>query len=276
VVLLNWNGWSDTISCLKTLEVMDQTLMDVIVIDNYSNDGSVRKIREYILRASEMNIKLIENHHNLGFGGGNNVGIAYSIEKKYEFIWLLNTDTLVPQNSLEILNEIMSNNPLVGILGAILTYPQQPEHIQAWGGGNLNLLTGHSWHAISAEMTTRYLMGASMFLRVAAVRQVGMFDEKFFYTWEDVDLSFRFSAAGWKLMTSHVRIEHKEASSTGKFSAQRMYYFAQGLTLFLRKHSPVPWVAIPVAVSLKIGRAIFMRRWTVIPSLLRGFRDGLR
>jgi GT2 family glycosyltransferase len=275
VVLLNWNGWSDTLGCLRSLEAIDQNSMDIVVIDNLSSDDSVQKIREFMCQTPEMNIQLFVNQTNLGFGGGNNVGILHSINANYKFIWLLNTDTLVPVDAIEIMHEIMLNHPKVGILGAVISYPKQPELIQAWGGGNVNLLTGHSWHVINAEMTLRYLMGASMFLRTDAVRQVGMFDEKFFYTWEDVDLSFRFLAAGWTLMVAPVRIEHKEASSTGKFSPKRIYYFSQGLTLFLRKHSPVPWVAIPIAFLLKFGRAILKRRWKVIPSLLQGFRDGL-
>jgi GT2 family glycosyltransferase len=276
IVLLNWNGWQDTIACLRTILKIDKIFFKIIIVDNCSNDNSIQKIQEFLMLNQEFHIELIRNNQNLGFGGGNNVGIQSALEQNYEFIWLLNTDTLLPPNALEIMYETMINNPRVGALGAILTNPDQPKNIQAWGGGSVNLLTGHSWHAVSADMSLTYLMGASMYLRAEALRQVGMFDEKFFYTWEDADLSFRFVAAGWDLMTSSVRIEHREAASTGKFSSTRMYYFAKGLTTFLRKHSPVPCVAIPIAVSLKLGRAIFKRRLNLIPSLLRGFRDGLR
>lgn len=95
VILLNWNGWRDTVQCVESLRHLDYPRVLVIVVDNASADDSVKRIR-----AAFPNVTLIENHENLGYAGGTNVGIRYALDHGAAMCWLLNNDTIAPPEAL--------------------------------------------------------------------------------------------------------------------------------------------------------------------------------
>ena len=115
VVILNWNGKEDTIECLKSIQelrIMNYELR-IIVVDNGSTDESVEKIKNQ--KSKIKNLHLIENKENLGFAGGNNVGIGYALENGADFVLVLNNDTRVKQDLIVRLLEAVDKYKDVGI-----------------------------------------------------------------------------------------------------------------------------------------------------------------
>lgn len=115
IIILNWNGWKDTIECLKSLNNLNYKNYEVIVVDNGSTDNSVEKIKEYI--ENKPKFKLIANEKNLGFAGGNNIGIRYALNNEFEYILLLNNDTVVDENFLKPMVELLESSDDIGFVG---------------------------------------------------------------------------------------------------------------------------------------------------------------
>src|SRR3972149_8894642 len=111
IIVLNWNGYRDTVDCLRSIEKCSYTAYEVVVVDNGSTDGSVERLKKDF-----KDVVYIENKENLGYTGGNNVGIKYAMDRRGEFIWLLNNDTLIESDSLDILIRAAKDNPYAGVL----------------------------------------------------------------------------------------------------------------------------------------------------------------
>ena len=97
VLVLNWNGWQDTVKCVYSLMSLTYKDYKVVVLDDASSNDSVTRIRE-----AHPEVTLIETSANLGIAGGNNVGIRYALDQGAEYIWLLNNDTIVDPHSLSV------------------------------------------------------------------------------------------------------------------------------------------------------------------------------
>lgn len=272
-ILLNWNGWKDTLACLRALSRSDYRNMSLLVIDNGSTDGSVEHIR-----CVYPDIRLIETGRNLGFGAGNNVGLRCALERGAEYVWLLNNDTEPHPGALTALVQKAGSNPTFGAVGSVMRYLHDPKTVQVWGGGRVNLWVGHSFQATSQQDDTwfNYITAASVLLRRRALEDIGLLDEGFFLYWEDGDLSFRLRKGGWTLGVAECStVLHKTNGSTGRnFRVIDRHFTASGLR-FLSKHSPAPWLSIPLFLSLRIGKRLFNGQFTRITDVTRGIRDYL-
>ena len=271
IVILNWNGWEDTINCLSSLRISKYQNFRIIIVDNGSTDDSVDH-----LHAAHADITIIETGVNLGFAGGCNVGIRYAFEIMADYIWLLNNDTVVEQQSLSALVTTAVNNRRVGAVGSVLYEMEQPTVIQAWGGGGVNLHTGKSYHVKGPKGILTYLTGASILLSAEALRQSGLLDESFFVYWEDTDLSFRLVANGWKLLVEpSSRVWHRECSSTGRFSRSRARLFYRSRVHFLQKYAPWPLLATLSGLVDQSARDVYRMRWGHLLGAWQGTMLGL-
>ena len=169
IVLLNWNGWRDTHACLGSLAGLDYPNYEVVVVDNASTDGS-----EAELRKRHPKLTLLQSGANLGFAGGNNVGLRSALAHGAEYVWLLNNDTLVEPDALSELVGKMQREPDLGLCGSTLLYESQRGTVQALGGARYNRWLGtvqhvrqhESWPQTVDEREVEgqldYLIGASM------------------------------------------------------------------------------------------------------------------
>jgi len=270
-IILNWNGWRDTLECLASLARIDYPNLFVIVVDNGSTDGSVEKIRR-----SYPGTALIETGRNLGFGAGNNIGMRVALERNADYIWLMNNDAQPQAEALRALVRRAEEGTGLGAVGSVMFYADDPTRVQAWGGGKVNIWTGTVLHAKSpvADSWFDYLTAASILLRRSALQEVGLFDEGFFLYWEDTDLGFRLRKAGWTLATAADSIVlHKEHGSTGRnFRLLQRYAVASSIR-FMSKHSPLPWLSVLVSLSLKAGKKIATGRLNQLGDIAGGIRD---
>lgn len=271
VIVLNWNGWRDTSVCLSSLENLDYPNYEMVVVDNGSTDHSVEEIRK-----AYPQITLLETGRNLGFAGGNNVGIRYALERGADYIWLLNNDTVVDPNALTAMVEIAESDPKIGAVGSVLYYMNQPEKVQAWGGGRISLITGRSRHLLSPG-ELHYITGASLLLRTEALEQVGLLDEGFFMYWEDADLSFRLRQKGWAVAVApDSRVLHKESASAKKGSPQQDILFNASAVRFFRRHAQFPLLPIVLGIGGRMLKRLLLRDWERIKSVWLGYKKGMK
>lgn len=267
VVVLNWNGWRDTLVCLASLQKLNYSKFDLIVVDNDSSDGSQGHIESHF-----PGIQVIQTGANLGFGGGCNAGMRRALEQGADYIWLINSDATVDTNALTELVHLADEQSLVGAVGSVLYQADRPEQVQLWGGGKVSFLFGLSRHQLSSAPLD-FVSGASMLLRREAIEQVGLFDEQtYFMYWEDSDLGLRLRQAGWQLaVAENSRVWHKLSASLGQGSRQLDTYFTQSGVRFFRRHSPAPAVSIFMMVGRMFLKRLLMADFGRATSVLNGY-----
>jgi len=257
IILLNWNGWRDTLRCLESLENLD-TPCHVLVVDNASTDESVARLREV-----KTEIEILQSGGNLGFAGGNNVGIREAVRRGADFIWLLNNDTIVEPSALQALLDVALSRSDVGIVGSVIRDMEEPRNLQAWGGGHVIMPLGYVRHYLEPTeiRRTSYITGASMLIRREVIGQIGFLDERFFMYWEDTDYCFRARSAGWKLSVAGDSIVyHAESSSAGKASHRQIGWRNSSALHFFKRHSSFGVVPARLGILARSLKAVWQRR----------------
>lgn len=271
IVILNWNGWRDTIACLNSLSKLSYKAYKIFVVDNGSKDDSVTRLRTF-----DPSLEIIETGKNLGFAGGCNVGIRNALNGGFSYVWLLNNDAIADQHALSEMVVAAESDTQIGAVGSTIYYMDSPHCIQACGGGRISFWTGCSRHLETNERLD-YLTGASLLLRRDALRQVGLLDDvAYFMYWEDVDLSYRLRAANWRLfVATGSRIWHKGAASTGKDSYTLELYGSKSVVRFFRKHY-LFWIW-PVFINAggRFTKRIITGKWLRAKAVYDGTKDAL-
>src|ERR1700712_3893388 len=147
-VVVNWNGWADTLACVRSLSTQSWQPLQVIVVDNGSTDDSVARIESFIAdsHGSAVQMSLLQSSTNVGYSSGANLGIREALKRGAEFVWLLNNDTECPPDTLEKLVRTAGQQPDAGIIGTVLYYHSNPAQVQAWGGGRIRRWSGVAAH----------------------------------------------------------------------------------------------------------------------------------
>lgn len=272
-VILNWNGWQDTIACLDALQQTTYPNLTIVVVDNGSTNNSVEQIQMV-----HPEILLLQTGKNLGFSTGNNHGIRYGMEHGADYVWLLNNDTEPTPDALSAMVKTAEENPAFGEVGSVLWHMETPGTMQAWGGGCVNTWIGYSWHAVkpTEDQGLDYLSGASILIRRHALEQVGLLDERFFLYWEDSEFSFRLRKYGWKLgVAADSNVRHKvNASTAGNRPLLDRYFTTSGI-LFLKLYSPLSLFSIPLFLTLRMGKRVVRGQFKNLRAVIWGIEDYL-
>jgi GT2 family glycosyltransferase len=267
VVVLNWNGWKDTIACVESLQKLDYGDFQILLVDNGSTDGSADHLRTALPA-----IELLQTGANLGFGGGCNVGIRHALAQGAEYVWLINSDATVDRGALSALVRVADQNPALGSVGSVLFEADDVTRVQLWGGGRVNLWLGRSTHCL-VPGPIDFVSGASVLLRRAALEQVGLFDEAmFFMYWEDTDLAFRLRNAGWQLaVAGDSKVWHKQSASLGLGNPLLDQYATRSCVRFLRRHAPMPTLSVGLMLVRMVVKRLLVRRPDRLRAVLRGY-----
>lgn len=268
VVVLNWNGWRHTISCLESLRRLEYPDFELVVVDNASTDGSVEQIQRAIPE-----VRVLQSGANLGFGGGCNIGIVQALQAGFEYIWLINSDASCDPQALTELVRMADKDRKLGVLGAVIYDANDRTKIQLWGGGKVQLWSGVTRH-LRGPGKPDFISGASALLRCSAIKEVGMFDsETFFMYWEDTDLCFKLRAAGWAIgVAPTAKVWHHESSSLGKGSAMLDLYFTQSGVRFLRRHASCASFSIALMLARMLLKRLVLRDWQRVRAVLSGYQ----
>lgn len=271
ILVLNYRAWRDTLLCLKALERLEYPNYRLLVLDNASDNDAVAQ-----LRAAFPQLELIVLERNLGFAGGNNVGLRRALAEGAAYVWLLNPDTISEPGALAAMVERAEQDPRIGAVGAVLYEMDNPAQVQAWGGGEVVL----SWGLIRLLTHPRqaarlsYISGASLLVRRAALEQVGLLDEGFFMYGEDCDYGLRLRKAGFLLAVApQARVRHKGGTSWhGSLQADENFA-AYNVRLF-RKHAPWPRLAVAGYTLFWLAEYSLRGRFDKVGALWRGLRRG--
>ncbi|MHA1362064.1 MAG: glycosyltransferase family 2 protein [Candidatus Freyarchaeota archaeon] len=235
VVILNWNGGDYLRRCVKSVIETNypRNLLEVIVVDNGSTDGSARLAKKMYPQ-----IKLIENGSNLGFCVGNNIGIKYA---SGSLIILLNNDTIVDKNWIrEIVKS--ARDPKVGIVGCRIYFPGT--RIIQTLGFRMKFL-GY-WENIGAGQVddgqfddiegVDWVSGAALSIKSEVIEKIGFLDPEFYAYCEDMDLCYRARKAGYKVVISNAIVYHYGSVSFDRLPLKKAYLNNRGSLYFIMKH----------------------------------------
>jgi hypothetical protein len=235
IIILNWNGKADTLKCLASIPAGPE----IVVVDNGSTDGSARAIEELF-----RDITLIEMGENLGYAGGNNVGINHGLKKGWETFLILNNDTTVDRALVAELQKAMETHPKVGIFGAKILRMDDPTRFDHLGGqwnaekGGFDLIAeGASDVGYEEMVELDYVCGAAICVRREVFEAVGSFEPNFFLFWEESDLCFRARKAGFEVrLCPTAKILHKGSASFVGGKPHTTYFYWRGRLLWLHRN----------------------------------------
>lgn len=266
IILVNWNGKKDTLECLASLARVKSPPFQTVVVDNGSWDGSVETIRNDYPK-----VPIIETKANLGFAGGNNVGIEWALSKGAEWLFLLNNDTTVDPEILQAFLDAALLQPKGKIFGAKIYRYDQPQIIDHLGGfWNPKIAEfespaqGKSDDGSYEEMISAdYVCGAALFMHQSVIRTVGLLEPRFFLFWEETDLCMRAKNAGIEVWTvPKAKVWHKISASFTGGKPHTHYFWWRSRLLWIQRNC-----------SEKEKKRIY--RKLIIPELAKNMRHYL-
>jgi GT2 family glycosyltransferase len=306
ILVLNWNGWHDTLDCLESLYRNDYPDYQVVLIDNNSQDDSIDRIREwadgikspsrdsgtipfadsplpYILydkleaerggiakneesicgklpASISYPLVVIQTGENLGFAGGNNVGLRYARQRGAEYVLLLNNDAMLrSQHVITTMIDFMETHPLAGACGGRLFYPDGSAQTSYGNFPSLPRTLAYLFPAyklfpkvlfrtmkrsnvvpdnsIQGPLPVDYPSGACFLVRNKTINEVGLLDEQYFMYAEETDWCLRMMKLGWeRYYLPQAEITHKYAGSFKNSAIKMDRYFLDSLFKYFRKN----------------------------------------
>lgn len=243
VIVLNWNGLDDTVECLQSLMLADYPRCEIVVVDNAS-----RQSPRAAIEAGFPSVTYLETESNLGYAGGNNVGIRYALERGHDYVFVLNNDTIVEPDFLGPAIAVAESDRAIGVVGIKIMAWDKPERVWVAYGDvtyrhSLVRLIGYYGHddgRYDQQRDVDWIPGTAMLFPRHALEEVGPFDENFFAYHEDVDWCTTARERGLRVVFAPgSRIVHKgHRSSGGKgYVTPRQYLAGRNMVLFVRKHA---------------------------------------
>ena len=294
IITINYNGLEDTMECLESLKKISYPNYEVIVVDNGSrgNDTDVLedKFGNYI--------HLIRNDQNYGRCGGTNIGMRYALDNSNpDYLLLLDNDTVVDPEFLTEMVKVAEADPAIGRAGAKIYYYDEPERLQfVWGKmdfwrGDLIGMRGvervlgrkkidRGQHDSIKEV--EYVVGWCALIKRKVVKSIGMLDEAYFFSWEDVDYCLRTKEAGYKVVyIPKAKIWHKFRSAN-KVDGLLQYHNPRNRFRFMKQYATrwqyLSFLIYFFGVHFWLATAYYLiwrRHPRVLLSFYKGVRDGL-
>jgi GT2 family glycosyltransferase len=247
VVIVNWNGRALLDECLKSLQKQVYSPFSAVFVDNGSQDGSVD-----FVKTNYSNIKIIELSQNLGFAAANNLAIQ---QIQTDYIALLNNDAVPDAMWLGNLVNAMETHPEAGFAASKMLFYHQPDIVDragdAYTKAGTALLKGRGMKSDKFN-DFKWVFGAcagAALYRMSMIDDIGLFNEKFFLLYEDVDLSFRAQLKGYKcIFVPQAVVYHKGSHSIVHDSPISIYYSHRNLEWVYIQNMPIrliPWTILP-------------------------------
>ncbi|MBK1439223.1 glycosyltransferase family 2 protein [Parapedobacter sp. ISTM3] len=242
IITVNYHQNSMTIDLLRSIRAYAGPDVEVIVVDN----GSTEDYGD-LFRAEYSNLIYIRSEKNLGFAGGNNLGIK---QAKGDYLLFLNNDTEITAGFIFSMRGEIERHADIGLLSPLILYFDDKRKIQYAGYTPINYFTGRNKGLGVMEddqgqydhttNETGYCHGAAMMCRKTDLDRVGLMEEHFFLYYEELDWCEKFKRAGLKMaFTGKAKIYHKESMSVGKVSPLKTYFLMRNRWLFIRRNAPL-------------------------------------
>lgn len=278
IITVNYNGLEDTVELLDSLQKYVSIPHEVIVVDNGSLVNEVILIQE-----KYPDIICIRSDKNLGFSGGNNLGIRRS---KGTYIFLINNDTVVKDNSMIELIQMFESNPNIGGISPMIKYADGSNIIQYAGSTPLSAITLRNStiglgdvdrRQYNSPQKTTFLHGAAMMLRREVIDIVGFMPEVFFLYYEEMDWSTQMINKGYDIWYNPLCIiYHKESRSVGRESSLKVFYMTRNRLLYawrnrsgLKKFLSLAYLFL-IATPRNMLKALSNKRVDLVQAIYRG------
>jgi GT2 family glycosyltransferase len=292
VVVLNWNGGADTVACLESLSLQTAADVRIVVVDNGSQDDSVARITGWA-SGHDIALEMIENGANLGFAAGANVGIRHALAAGADYVLLLNNDTLLAPDVVEIVTRFLDEHPDYAAVTGQIRYADRPV---IWNcGGDLTWFGSRKYLYGEQPVETvpqtgwrriTFITGCAALIRGSVLREHGLLTERFFFGEEDYDFSRRLQRAHLPIACClDAVIRHRVGSSIDRAAPPvalgRYYIYYLNRFIDMRDHYPRPvwwawrWASLAyVLPRLKMSRGL---SWKAVAGLGRKLlRDSVR
>ena len=254
IIIVNWNGRELTQQCLAGLSKFEPNA-SIYLVDNGSTDGSA----DY-LKTLFPSVTLIRSSTNLGFGGGNNLGIERALKDGYDAVFLLNNDTIIDEPFLEII-ESKCMDPSIGIIGPVVVNGDDPKTTQCRGGTvSINFSTfpyigqGEVFAKSDIISEVGYVLGAAMLIKKEVIKKIGMFDQEFFPAYvEEADLCYRAKLLGYRSVISHsARIRHIGGQSSGGSDSEFRRMMKNRFLFSLKHANPFQFILSSLVIFIRV------------------------
>lgn len=262
IIILNWNGFDDTVECLESLKETTYPNYEVIVVDNASTGDDVKILQE---KFGDY-IHIIRNDSNYGFAKGNNIGIRYALQRNAAYVLLLNNDTIVDAQFLHELVSVAEADMSLGILCPMIYWYDQPDSVWFGGGFKVRLYRGTCTESrkegsdqplIRSEVAT----GAAMLIRRETIEKIGLLPEYYFFGVEDIDYSLGALKAGFGIaVATKSKVWHKGSRAS---TVARVGFHYRGWQIMRRKYLSMPAYIISTFSALT---------WAIVMSIIPFFR----
>lgn len=277
-VVLNWNGGDDTLAALESLQGVD-----TVCVDNGSDDGSPDAVA-----ARFPHVELIRTGVNLGFSGGNNVGIRRALARGADWVLLLNNDAVADAGLPAALAAAAAERPDAGVLACKVFFADPPD-VLMYAGGRVNLRLGY-WgrqDGFGQRDDGRFdtlrdvdrATGAAMAVSRAAIERAGLLDESLFAYAEDTEWCLRIREAGFGVVfVPDAKVWHVGSASTGGMrSPTSIYYDTRNMIAVAERHDPRSGAAAAVRRGVVLGAHLANARDAAgVRAAVKGWRDARR
>ena len=275
IITINYNGLEDTCALIESIPFNEN--MEVIVVDNASNNQETEAIAKRYPQ-----VKVIKSDQNLGFAGGNNLGIQAAQGK---YLFLVNNDTVFKDFNIQALIDRIESSPEIGVVCPKIRFTWGNNPIQFAGYTTLSKITvrnlaigfGEDDHGqYDTAHPTPYAHGAAMLIRRDAIEKVGLMPKCYFLYYEELDWSMMFTRAGYQIWYEpQCTIYHKESQTTGQNSPLRTYYLTRNRLLLVRRNTqefnkPLAYLYLIGIVSIRdILKYTFTARFELLKATIR-------
>ena len=282
IIVLNYNNLYDTIESLRSVEKLNYENYKVLLVDNGSTEGIIGEIRKKI-----PNLEIIKNEKNLGYAGGNNVGILKAMGEKANYIFLLNNDVVVERDVLRKLVDAMEREEHFAACQPLVSYFHEREKIWSAGTeffiGYPRLYKKNKRAKLSGNFEPPFgLAGCALLMRTPAIKDIGLFDESLFLMHEETDWCIRAKKKKYKLLVvADAVVHHKVSATLEMFSKTYLYYVSRNWVLVARKNFRWLMYLYVVLTELTVRLPYYMyhlfkrRQLRMIKYYLNGLKDGL-
>ncbi len=295
IIVLNYNGFDDTVECIESLLKIKDSYK-IVVVDNSENENDFKIFKKKFHKANffyeskykktNSNLIFIKSLKNRGFSAGNNIGIKYAFFcKDFKYIWVLNNDTVVDENSLKFLKEKMNNvDKKIGLLGNKLLY-YNTNTIQAIGGKYNKFIAQAvgvgafeedkgQYDRKDIRKIVDYPVGASMFFKKEFLEEVGLFNETYFLYFEEMDYIIRAKNMGWDFdICFKAKVWHKEGKSTREHLFLRSEFSdlvnLKNRIVFTKRYFPCYLPFVYFSFILVIINRIKRRRFKIVREIIK-------
>lgn len=295
ILILNWNGYEHTKNCIHSIIENTCNEVDIFVVDNASTDDSISSLKSEF----DEKISIISNRENLGFAGGNNVGLNHIIVNNYKYVWLINNDTRITNNTLQPLIDTIEKNSNCAAVTSKIFYDEPDPRLWYAGASfsKISLMSKHIGEGLhdnakfNHEQIVPFISGCSMFIRCEYLKKIGLLDDKFFAYYEDLDWCIRARKLNYDLIYQPDSILYHKVSATfnskllrknrGKTSPLSLYYISRNKIYILKKHS-INRIHFSIAFIIYLKwffryffGLIMLGRYVKLRYISNGFIDGV-